>query len=261
MSFRKNIASIPFIRRAVIGVLKFFGRDITLTNGWTGDRIRLNTYLHKGYWLFGKSREAETMHAFKRLVRAGDTVIEVGGHIGYIAQYFSKLVGSEGRLIVFEPGSNNLRYIEENLRGCVNTTLERLAVGSTNGKAIFYEDNLSGQNNSLLGDYKMADSVSRAAGQELVRTPRAVQVVTLDMYVTSTALQPDFMKIDVEGFELEVLKGSQHTLQMVRAFMVEVTEQHDEVGALILAAGFRMKDEAGNCIDRIATSGNIFAER
>jgi FkbM family methyltransferase len=261
MSFKQNLASIPFIRRAVIGALKFFGRDITLTNGWTGDRIRLNTYLHKGYWFFGKSREAETMHAFKRLVRAGDTVIEVGGHIGYIAQYFSKLVGSEGRLIVFEPGSNNLRYIEENLRGCVNTTLERLAVGSTNGLATFYEDNLSGQNNSLLGDYKMADSVSKAAGQELVRTPRAVQVVTLDTYVTSTALQPDFMKIDVEGFELEVLKGSQHTLQMVRAFMVEVTEQHDEVGALILAAGFRMKDEAGNCIDRIATSGNIFAER
>jgi FkbM family methyltransferase len=261
MSFRQKLANIPFIRRAVIGALKFFGRDITIANGWTGDRIRLNTYLHKGYWFFGKSREAETMHAFERLVRAGDTVIEVGGHIGYIAQYLSKLIGPDGRLIVFEPGWNNLRYIEENLRGCANTTLERLAVGSANGCATFYEDNLSGQNNSLLGDYKRADSVSKAAGQELVRTPRTVQVVTLDTYVASTAVQPDFMKIDVEGFELEVLQGSLHTLQKVRAFVVEVTERHDDVGALILAAGFRMKDAAGNCIDRIETSGNIFAER
>ena len=94
-----------------------------------------------------------------------------------------------------------------------------------------------------------------------MRTPRAVQVVTLDTYVASTAVQPDFMKIDVEGFELEVLQGSQHTLKMVRAFMVEVTERHDEVGAFILAAGFRMKDEAGNCIERISASGNVFAER
>jgi FkbM family methyltransferase len=261
VSLKQKLASIPLVRQGVIGALKHFGRDITVVNGWTGDKLRLNAYLHKGYWFFGKSREAETMHAFARLVRAGDTVLEVGGHIGYIAQYFSKLVGPQGKLVVFEPGSNNLRYIEENLRGRANTTLERLAVGSTEGTATFYEDNLSGQNNSLLGDYKRADSVGKASGQELVRTPRQVQVVTLDSYIASKGLRPDFMKIDVEGFEFEVLKGAPRTLQMVRAFMVEVTEQHEEVGKLIRDAGFRMSDAAGTPMDRIASSGNVFAER
>jgi hypothetical protein len=77
---------------------------------------------------------------------------------------------------------NNIRYTEENVHGLQNTTLERKAVSSENGIATFYEDNLTGQNNSLLSDYKNADLVAKAHSATLVRSPRQVEVVTIDSY-------------------------------------------------------------------------------
>lgn len=83
------------------------------------------------------------MQFFSRLIREGNMVIEVGDHIGFITQYFSKLVGSKGKVVVFESGSNNACYIEENVSSLLNIILERKAVSSQNGTAPFYEDNVT----------------------------------------------------------------------------------------------------------------------
>jgi FkbM family methyltransferase len=64
------------------------------------------------------------MALFARLVRPQDTVIDVGGHIGYLSQYFAQLVGRRGQVIVFEPGPNNLPYTRANLRAKPNVRLE-----------------------------------------------------------------------------------------------------------------------------------------
>lgn len=119
--------------------------------------MKVNTYRHKGYWYHNRGRELPTMEFFASLIQTGDTVIEAGGHIGYITQYYSRLVGEEGRVAVFEPGCNNASYIDHNVRGLSNVVLERIAVASENGTATFYEDNVTGQNNSLLSDYEGAE--------------------------------------------------------------------------------------------------------
>jgi FkbM family methyltransferase len=81
---------------------------------------------------------------FKKLINTGDTIVEVGGHIGYVSLYFSRLVGPKGKVIIFEPGSNNLPYIKQNIRqngdSTRNIQLIEAAVGKNKGEAIFYED-------------------------------------------------------------------------------------------------------------------------
>lgn len=84
MSIRRFIAKTPFLRPVVLHLLRWMARDTSLTNPWTGSRIYLNSFRHKGYWFFGKEREAGTMARFAELIRPGDTVVEVGGHIGFI---------------------------------------------------------------------------------------------------------------------------------------------------------------------------------
>lgn len=204
-------------------------------------------------------RERETMQFFSRLIREGDTVIEVGGHIGFITQYFSKLVGPKGKVIVFEPGSNNARYIEENVSALLNTTLEHTAVSSQNGTATFYEDNVTGQNNSLHCDFKGAEKVARSHGENLVRTAREVDIVSIDSYAAAHMIVPDFIKIDVEGCEYDVLMGAHETLLKVRSLMVEVTEQLEAVTNLLHHKGFNILDEQGRILDNILFAGNYFA--
>ena len=95
------------------------------------------------------------MLLFKKLINKGDTVIEVGGHIGFISLYFSKLVGKEGIVYVFEPGINNLPYLKNNVKEKHNIVLIEKGVGSSNARMPFYIENLSGQNNSFIKDYDM----------------------------------------------------------------------------------------------------------
>lgn len=262
-NLKKRLARTPLLRRSAMKALRLVARDITIRNPWSGKKIRLNAYTHKGYWYYRSDRERDTMRLFEQMISPGQTVIEVGGHIGFITQYFSSLVGQAGRVIVFEPGNNNLPYITRNLAECSNVHLERLAVSDECGTARFYEDNITGQNNSLLPDYAGADGVSRTHGQELVRTVNEVTVVTLDQYVSEKGITPDFVKIDIEGYEYQALAGMRTTLQSLKGLMVEVSERQPEVADLLLSAGFRMKDERGNPLDHLGSAffGNVFAIR
>ena len=197
--------------------------------------------MHKGYWFYGRRREHESMSLFSRLVSPGDRVIEIGGHIGYITLYFASLVGEHGEVIVFEPGSNNLPYIRTNVGGRKNVTLIESAVADFCGKASFYIENYTGQNNSLLNDYVRLDDNLDAAGlgSRVVRSKVEVNCIRLDDFLKDGAA-PSFIKIDVEGAELMVLKGMSHTLRAANlALMVEVTCRAPQVFELLTAAGFK----------------------
>lgn len=249
IGIRESLSHKPWLRRTTLGLLRFLERDITIRNSWSGDDVLLDLYLHKGYWYYGASRERDTMETFSQLVRPGDTVVEVGGHIGYITQYFSKLVGPRGSVVVFEPGLNNLRYIEANVLHLENVTLERAAISSSDGKAVLYEDTITGQNNSLNPSYYYLEDAAVSHGVSVERIPHEVATVTLDSYVARHAIKPDFLKIDVESHELEVLRGAQTLLQTIRGLMVEITDNQREVTALLSRAGFSLiHQQGGNTI-------------
>jgi len=87
-----NLHQNLLLRRLVLPLLKIFNRDIFISHPWTNDRVRLSLFEHKGYWFHGKNRENDEMLAFGRLIQPGACVIEVGGHIGFISLFYSKLV-------------------------------------------------------------------------------------------------------------------------------------------------------------------------
>ena len=79
LMLKKYIASLPGIRKLFIRLLKITSFDFSITNPWTQDRLILNSYRHKGYWYFGRSRESKTMNLFQKNITKGDVVIEIGG--------------------------------------------------------------------------------------------------------------------------------------------------------------------------------------
>lgn len=257
------LSRISFFRYIVIALVRATAFDTSVKNPWTGQRLFLNTYRHKGYWYFGRTREAATMNKFKSLISEGSTVIEVGGHIGFITQYFAKLVGASGRVIVFEPGTNNLRYIEKNTHELANVFLERKAVSNVAGRASFYEDSTTGQNNSLLSDYKGVDSTAKSHNEKPSRVVTEVETIRLDDYLDAKGIKPDFIKIDIEGYEFQALLGSVHTLKTIKALMVEISENHRAVSDILTENGLSLYDEQGHQFQIIPDEfhGNIFAIR
>ena len=260
--FREGLASSQILRAIVLPLLRRIDRPITITNPFAGLPFHLLSYTHKGYWFYGKHREAETMERLSRLTRGGDTVFEVGGDIGSLTQFFAKKVGQKGQIHVFEPGQENQHFLRKNIARCAQCIHINAAVSNRSGKAMFYEENMGGFMNSLEADFAATSDIADNQRNALQINARRVNTVTLDAYALAHNVWPNVLKIDVEGAELAVLRGAGQVLENVRSLMIEVTRNHREVFEILDDHEFMLTQPDGTPItDPSDMHGNVFATR
>lgn len=221
------------MRKLVIKLLKKFNPGtIKIRHHLTKKPFYLDAFLHKGYWYYGKRREKETIHLFEEIISECNFAIDIGANIGYFSQYFCELLNEPKKLIVFEPEPKNLTYLKRNISYYESIRLIEKAVSNKNGKANFYTENLSGQNNSLLSDYKVFDFVLKNSGVTAEKKIIEVETVTIDSFMEQEYPdeKPEFIKIDIEGAELLAIQGMKKTLNLYSpTVMIEATENIPEV--------------------------------
>jgi FkbM family methyltransferase len=147
-------------------------------------------------------------HRFLRShCRAGQTVLDIGAHIGLYSTIFATLVGSTGKVFAFEPTPATRGVLERTIRlnHCERIVEVRPeAVSNLSGHTSFFDTGIMGSNsNSLVRD-------GRSRGEY------AVQVVKVDDFAAARGLAVDCLKIDVEGAELNVIEGASRTLESQR---------------------------------------------
>ncbi|HUP19309.1 MAG TPA: FkbM family methyltransferase [Gemmatimonadota bacterium] len=183
--------------------------------------------------------ESYNVPAFLEAVNRGEVVYDVGAHVGYFTAIASLRVGPAGRVVAFEPRPVNLgllrRHVEANR--LENVTVVDAGVGRESGEAHFEEGTGSGTG-------------------KISRTGRlTVRVVRLDDVVGQEGFPPpDFIKIDVEGGELDVLEGARHLLERGRPRLlvgIHGPEMRRECTALLEELGYELRtlresDDAGN---------------
>jgi hypothetical protein len=106
--------------------------DVTITHHWTGETVMLPAQRYSDAWLFGPERMQAALLVAWLLIRLGDVVFDVGGHIGYVAMYFGSLVGPEGRVFTFETNPEELPYLRQNIENARHRNIilvENTAVG------------------------------------------------------------------------------------------------------------------------------------
>jgi FkbM family methyltransferase len=243
----RELATGTALRRALIPLFRRVNPgDITIRHHWTGERVVLHSFRHKGYWFHGKDRERASMALCARLIRDGDVVFDVGGHIGYMAPFFASLVGDCGRVFSFEPASANLPYIRANVEHATrkNIVLVEEAVGAENGFTAFWAEELTGQNGSIIPGYFAVDANAKSHGIRAQTQELTVEVVTLDLFARRVGVAPSFAKIDVEGAESLVLGGMGDILAEARPrIMIEVTNEPERVFETLARAEYLLFDE------------------
>lgn len=134
----------------------------------------------------------------------GMTFVDVGAHFGYFTLLASKLVSTTGHVHSFEPSKGTYEILQKNTSGKTNITINNLAVWSSNTILEFNEyDEKSSAFNSF--------TKPRTDHNEVV-TKSKIQAVSLDTYFKNNL--PDFIKIDAESAELEVLKGMEKIINI-----------------------------------------------
>ena len=231
------------LRHLALAVLSRVGQhDATIRHHWApGRKICVHRFRHRAYWVHGRAREQDIMGGFAKLIRPGDTVIELGAHIGYVSVYLASLAGPQGRVFVFEPSPANLTYTRRNVAGEPTVTLVEKAVSDTAGTATFFIEELTGQNSTLLEHYDVFDENRALAFSDEAYRAIDVPTTTIDLFVKENDVRPNFIKIDVEGSELACLRGSTETVRQFRPrLMVEVAHQNEAVYALLTEFGYRL---------------------
>jgi FkbM family methyltransferase len=146
--------------------------------------------------------EPENVSIIKHACAAGMTAIDVGAHEGYLTLVMAACVGSAGQVFAFEPMPRNFKCLSQTvaMNNLNNVVLYQMAVSNgRNAKAKFQ---ISDQSSSM---GKLVEDESALAESEL-----EVTVTSLDQIIESGGIaRIDFVKIDVEGHDLEVLEGMQ----------------------------------------------------
>lgn len=161
----------------------------------------------------GAPAEAAFDRALRRSIDVGDTVWDVGAHVGVYTTVFADLVGPSGRVVAFEPSPTAFPTLAEAVHGYGHVILVDAALSDETGAATFFrsdEGPTSFHGLSATG----SEHVLRPAGE--VRVERGETV--------AAEHAPNVVKIDVEGFELQVLHGFGSALRepSLRTVAIEV---------------------------------------
>lgn len=145
--------------------------------------------------------EPWTLRLFKSLLRPGMVAADVGAHIGEYALVASRAVGERGKVFAFEPGDGVYPFLVENiaLNRAANVTPFQVAVGDADGELAFNLGVDPGHSRLVIDDHGARGLVSRSSV--------TVPVVTLASVEALEGVTFDLIKIDVEGAEMDVLKG------------------------------------------------------
>lgn len=160
-------------------------------------------FLQAHLFLFG-SYELPTVRFIRNNLAAGSTFFDIGAQMGYLS-LIAASVAKDVRVHAFEPEQHNLTRFQSNiaLNRMTNVCVVDQAVSDTTGKLKLY---LADNNNA--GTHSTIPGISNVSDRFL-----ELPCTTLDDYVRSEAVgRIDIIKIDVEGGELEVIRGAHNTL-------------------------------------------------
>lgn len=260
------------IRRRLLKLLanapQFRGRDRSISGLTDSFKTRptaiddgLQMYLDPYEWgqqdiLIRGSTEILTTRLMKRLLASGDVFVDVGAHVGHHALVGAKAVGKSGRVIAIDPQPYNADRIGQNAicNGMPQIEVVIAAISDTNGFAT-----LPFQDARDRSRFAIAGSPNDTA----VKYECAVRRLD-DLFEARGLENIELLKVDVEGFEPQVLRGLGKFLPRCRNVIFEQLPNSDGAAmAMLREADFELRDVEGNAIESLdaLTESNVWARR
>lgn len=181
--------------------------------------------------LYGEWSEGEA-ELFRKVVKPGDVVIEAGANVGALTIPLAQIAGDAGHVHAFEPQHDNFECLARNVASLRNVTLWPNALAASRYRFSYAAVDL--------------DKVCNLGSTEL-STHR--DTVLANSHITTTidelfAFAPvSFIKADVEGMELDILKGAVATVDRCRPILYVEDDREEKSAALrawLISHGYRL---------------------
>ena len=166
--------------------------------------------------------EKGTNHVLAEYVKKGHVVLELGANLGSETLIVSRLVGSEGHVYGFEPNPYTFKRLQRNIEinGISNVDIYELAIGENNTEIYF---NIYPENSSNPG-----------MSSKYVENPCTkkinVKQVTIDSFMQQHNITKlDFLKLDIQGAEIDALNGARNTIAKYRPIIFAEAYSEEQV--------------------------------
>lgn len=206
--FRKYLEIYDWILYQIRRLIRMKFRGSAIIKEIQGNKMFLDPGdmgLSKELFMAG-IREPFHTRLMQNILKRGDVVVDIGANIGYYVLMEAKLAGDEGRVYAIEPVADNVSLLKKNveLNNYKNIDIFELAIGGEdkNGEICLTKkrnwctmlDNKHNKNSAFYTDKK------------------PVRVLKLDTFIKDKKF-PDIIRMDVEGYETEIIKGMENILQ------------------------------------------------
>ena len=178
---------------------------ITIFQSKYGFRLKVNLANpeHQYLYFYGTHDERYVVTKLLKIIKSGDICWDIGANIGFYTCFLASQVKDSGAVLAFEPAARTSGYLQENasLNEFTNVTIINKGLGDNREQRQLY--------------YSEAALAEGTASLKYANGRTASERVTLDTIdnLISKLPTPDFIKIDVEGYQLEVLRGGEHFLK------------------------------------------------
>ena len=216
LTTRQKMIAARAAQQPIMAVRRVFGRGPLVETTRKG--VRWNLDLREGIdfaiWLRG-CFEPSTLHALQRLVRPGATVLDIGANVGAHTLHLAAAVGPTGRVLAFEPVAESFRKLRANV--AANPSLA--------GQVELHQMMLLADDGSDLPG-EVLSSWPLLPREELAEVPgRALptdgaSARSLDSVLEDRDDVIQLVKLDVDGYECEVLDGARRTFATHRPVLV-----------------------------------------
>lgn len=172
---------------------------------------KMSYYLPEGSMVFYYGFfEANLSNFLVNFLKEGDTVYDVGAHIGFYSILASDLVGEKGSVYSFEPTPRTYATLKENADRKNNIHVENVAILDKATTIDFYDYGPK---------YSVFNTFTKRTSEDLVFKDKAekisVKTISLDEYTKSKNIKPIFIKIDAEGAENLILGSMDYILKNI----------------------------------------------
>ncbi|MEM7162579.1 MAG: FkbM family methyltransferase [Bacteroidota bacterium] len=233
----KSFRKIEFVNSAVRSFLIGLGRSIDFVkHRWPisgAVNLNVNDIEFKMYSRCDDSivnalfyqfdyKEKNDIQLYSRMIGQNDCILDIGANTGL----YSLIAASKSascKVIAFEPNPINTERLKKNihLNSLKNIEIEKYALGEDDGEIDFFvpKDNEISDTSSAVKEFSELTYGGRKEWK-----PIKIEQLSIDSYIERKKLEKvSFIKIDVEGYELFVLKGAQHTIRTYQPnLLVEV---------------------------------------
>ena len=180
---------------------------------------------HQYLYFYGTHDERYIVTKLLRIIQPGDICWDIGANIGFYTCLLASQVEKTGVVVAFEPAVRTCGYLHENvsLNGFTNVTVVNKGLGDkTDQRHLYYSEAGLAEGTASL---KYTDG--RAASER-------VTLDTIDNLFRELSA-PNFVKIDVEGYQLEVLRGGERCLKTHAPLLMAELKDVGETNRAIFA--------------------------